>query len=381
MYSRVMKLVDSEEGSVFLWGARQTGKSTLLRTLFPDAHFYDLLKSDLYKQLSQRPALLREELELTAKDSDLVIIDEVQKIPELLDEVHWLIENKHLRFILCGSSARKLKRCGANLLGGRAIRNVLFPLVSAEIPDFDLIKAVNNGMLPPFYPLANPQKRLQSYVGDYLKEEIYAEALTRNLNSFSRFLEIAALTDGEMINYQNIASDCGVSAPTVKEYFNILYDTLLAYNIPAYTKAKKRRLIQTPKCYLFDIGVVNCLTGRKSLRPGSIDFGHALEHLIVQEIIAYLEYNGCEQKLSYWRTTSGYEVDAVLGDAETAIEIKSCEEVQSRHLHGLKAFKEEHPEARLIIVSLDARPRLFNGVEVWPAQRFLQQLWAGKIAK
>ena len=381
MYSRVMKLVDSEEGSVFLWGARQTGKSTLLRTLFPDAHFYDLLKSDLYKQLSQRPALLREELELTAKDSDLVIIDEVQKIPELLDEVHWLIENKHLRFILCGSSARKLKRCGANLLGGRAIRNVLFPLVSAEIPDFDLIKAVNNGMLPPFYPLANPQKRLQSYVGDYLKEEIYAEALTRNLNNFSRFLEIAALNDGEMINYQNIASDCGVSAPTVKEYFNILYDTLLAYSIPAYTKAKKRRLIQTPKCYLFDIGVVNCLTGRKSLRPGSIDFGHALEHLIVQEIIAYLEYYGCEQKLSYWRTTSGYEVDAVLGDAETAIEIKSCEEVQSRHLHGLKAFKEEHPEARLIIVSLDARPRLFNGVEVWPAQRFLQQLWAGKIAK
>lgn len=381
MYSRVLKLADVQESSVFLWGARQTGKSTLLRKLFPNAYYYDLLKSDLYRRLSRRPALLREELELMAVPSDIVIIDEVQKIPELLDEVHWLIENKQLHFILCGSSARKLKRCGANLLGGRAIRNVMYPLVSAEIPDFDLIKAVNNGMLPPFYPMSNPQKKLQSYVEDYLKEEIYAEALTRNLNNFSRFLEVAALSDGEMINYQNIASDCGVSAPTVKEYFSILYDTLLAYQIPAFTKVKKRRLIQTPKFYLFDIGVVNSLTGRKNLQQGSADFGHAFEHLIFQEIIAYLGYNGCEQRLSYWRTSTGYEVDAILGDAETAIEIKSCEEVQSKHLHGLKAFKEEHPESRLIIVSMDPMPRLFNGVEVWPAQKFLQQLWAGKIAK
>lgn len=378
MIDRILKLEEIATESVFLWGARQTGKSTLLEALFPNARYYDLLKSDVFERLHRRPALLREEL-MMADETDVVVIDEVQKIPELMDEVHWLITKKGIRFILCGSSARKLQRCGANLLGGRAVRNVLYPFVSAELTDFNLFRAVNNGMIPRHYLIENPWKRLQAYVGDYLQEEILAEALTRNLHSFSRFLEAAALTNGEMLNYQNIATDCGVSSPTAKEYFSILVETLLGYMVPAYSRTVKRRLIQTPKFYFFDVGIVNYLTKRKNLSPGSTDFGHAFEHFIIQELIAYIGYTCSEHHLSYWHTASGYEVDVILGDAKVAVEIKSCAEVQSRHLKGLRAFKEEHPNVRLMIVSLDASPRIMNGIEVWPAMQFLQKLWTGKI--
>ena len=202
MYKRYLTLEDAKDDTVFLWGARQTGKSTLLKTLFPDSRYYDLLKGEQFERLNRRPEILREEL-LTCEENELIIIDEVQKIPQLLDEVHWLITNKNLRFILCGSSARKLKRSGANLLGGRAIRNILYPLVSTEIPDFDLDKAIINGMLPRHYQVRNAAKRLQAYIGDYLQEEIRAEALTRNLSTFGRFMEIAAISCGEMLNYNN----------------------------------------------------------------------------------------------------------------------------------------------------------------------------------
>lgn len=378
MIDRILKMEDVSKESTFLWGARQTGKSTLLNELFPDAIYYDLLQSDVFGRLLRRPSLLREEL-MMADQSRLVIIDEVQKLPMLLDEVHWLMTHTDFKFILCGSSARKLKRCGANLLGGRAVRNVLFPFVSAELPDFDLMHAVNFGMLPRHYLEENPEKRVKAYISDYLQEEIAAEALVRNLQAFSRFLEVAALTDGEILNHTNIAAECGVSSSTVREYFNILYETLIGYEVPAYTKVIKRRVIQSSKFYMFDVGVVNCLTRRHDLRPGSVDFGHALEHLIMQELIAYRGYGNDRFNLYYWRTASGYEVDAVLGDAEVAIEIKSASEIQSHHLKGLKAFKEEHPQARLIAVSMDVSPRLMNGVEVYPAIQFLQSLWAGKI--
>jgi predicted AAA+ superfamily ATPase len=251
--------------------------------------------------------------------------------------------------------------------------------VSAEIPDFDLLRAINNGMLPRHYLIDNPARRWQAYIGDYLQEEIRAEALTRNLKVFSRFLEVAALTNGEMLNYNNIASDCGVSAVTIKEYFHILSETMIGYTVPAYTRVVKRRLIQTPKFYFFDVSIVNYLTKRRNMLPGSADFGHAFEHFIMQELIAFIGYYRNELTLSYWRTTTGYEVDAILGDAQTAIEIKSCTEVQLRHLHGLKALHEEYPQARLIIVSMDALPRMMNGVEVLPAVQFLQKLWKGEI--
>ena len=381
MIERLLKMEDARDESVFLFGARQTGKTTLLMRLFPDSRFYDLLETDTYERLRRNPSLLRQEL-TQATDRDIVVIDEIQLIPELLNEVHWLIARQHVHFILSGSSARKLRRRGINTLGGRAVRNTLYPLVSAEIADFDVVRAVNHGMIPSHY-LASPgrqlQKRLQAYVSVYLKEEVMAEALVRRLSSFNHFMEVAAMTNGEMVNYKNIAQDCGIDAKTVKEYFTILQETLIGYIVPAYQRTVKRRLNQAPRFYYFDVSLPNYLLHRHDMQPGTDDFGHAFEHLIVQELIAYLGYHDIENALSYWHTYTGYEVDVVLGDAEVAIEIKSSREVQSRHLHGLKAFGEEHPDARLIIVSLDAAPRLFNGVEVLPASHFLKALWNGDI--
>ena len=381
MLDRILKIKDAEEESVFLFGARQTGKTTLLLKLFPNNKFYDLLETDTYERLRRNPSLLRQEL-ATTQSGDIVIIDEIQLIPELLNEVHWLITRQYIHFILSGSSARKLKRRGVNTLGGRAVRNVLYPLVSAEVDNFDVVKAANSGMLPTHYLSTSDrqlEKRMQAYISVYLKEEIAAEALVRKLASFNRFMEVAALTDGEIVNYNNIAQDCGIDAKTVKEYFAILEETLIGYMIPAFSRVVKRRLNQAPKFYYFDVSIPNYLLHRRNMQPGSDDFGHAFEHLIIQEIIAYLGYHDYENVLSYWHTHTGYEVDAVLGDANVAIEIKSCQEVQSRHLRGLKAFGEEHPNARLIIVSLDFAPRTLNNIEVMPATHFLQELWNHKI--
>lgn len=383
MIQRQLTIEDAKDGSVFLFGARQTGKTTLLLTLFPNSRFYDLLESDTYERLRRNPSLLRQELE-DCSSGEIVIIDEIQLIPELLNEVHWLITRKGIHFILSGSSARKLRRKGVNTLGGRAIRNVLYPLVSAEIPEFDIIKAVNRGMLPTHYLAPNDRmlrKRMQAYISVYLKEEIAAEALVRRLPSFTRFMEVAALTNGEMVNYRNIAQDCGVDAKTAKEYFIILEQTLIGYLVPAYNRTVKRKINQAPRFYYFDVSIPNYLLHRHDLQPGSDDFGHAFEHLLIQELIAYLGYNDIENALSYWHTYTGYEVDAVLGDAQVAIEFKSTHEVKSKHLRGLKAFKEEHPDARLIIVSLDPHPRIFHDVEVMPVTHFLDQLWQGSIYK
>ena len=379
MYKRIGN-IDACNYSIFLFGARQTGKTTLLAERYPSTATYDLLERNTYERLRRNPALLEQEIALLP-DNSLIIIDEIPLLPELLDQVHRLIVKRNMRFILSGSSARKLRRQGVNTLGGRALPIYLYPLVYAEIEDYDLPKAINQGMLPRHY-IADSNtswRRIQAYVSVYLKEEIKAEALVRNLQAFSRFMEVAALSNGEMINYSNIANDCGIDSKTVKEYFTILQDTLVGYMIPAYTKVMKRKLRQNPKFYYFDIGVVNYLLGRRNLQPGSADFGHAFEHLIIQELIAYLGYNHFENQLSYWHTYNDYEVDAVLGDAEIAIEIKSCKEVQSRHLTGLKAFKEEHPNARLIVVSMDEKPRLFNDVEIYPAVTFLQKLWNHEI--
>lgn len=365
---------------MFLFGARQTGKNTLMLQLFPNAKHYNLLESNTFERLHRNPSLLRQDLEL-CESGTLVIIDEVQMLPQLLNEVQWLIVRKGIRFILSGSSARKLKRSNVNMLGGRASQTVMYPLTSAEILDFDIVKAANQGLIPRHY-LANSNRywtMLQAYVSVYLQEEIKAESMVRNLSTFTRFLEAAALTNGEMVNYSNIAQDCGIDSKTIASYFSILEETLIGYMIPAYTKTIKRKVRQAPRFYFFDVGIPNYLLGRRNLSPGSTDFGHAFEHVIIQEIIAYLGYNGKLGKLSYWHTYTNHEVDAVLGEAEVAIEIKSVAEVQSRHLRGLKAFKEEHPNARLVVVSLDSNPRLFNGVEVWPAKQFLAKLWNGEV--
>lgn len=377
MLDRILKLNEIEEDSLFLWGSRQTGKSTLLKRLFPKARLYDLLKTDVRMAFQMRPAQLREECQML-DESEIVIIDEVQKIPALLDEVHWLIENRGLKFILSGSSARKLRRSGANLLGGRALRRTLFPLVSAEIPDFDLKRALNNGMLPRHYLVTDPSKRIQSYIGDYLQQEIVEEAVVRQLDAFTRFLQVAAMCNTEIVNYTNIAQDCGVSAKTVKEYFSILEETMLGFFLPAYSRVVKRKLIQSPKFYYFDVAIPNHLLHRVPLQQGTDIYGHALEHFVIQELRAFLSYYFGEDKpLSYWRTLDNkYEVDAIIGNAEIAIEVKSSNRVSSNDTKGLKAFGEEHPDAKLILLSLEERPRLLNGIEVWPVEHFLERLWS-----
>ena len=385
MLERILKLQEIEDDSLFLWGSRQTGKSTLLKTLFPQAHLYDLLKTDVRMAFQLRPALLREECQIL-DEGKLVIIDEVQKVPELLDEVHWLMENRGLLFILSGSSARKLRRSGANLLGGRALRCTLFPLVSAEIPDFDLHRAINNGMLPRHYLVTNPSKRIQAYIGDYLQQEIVAEAIVRHLDAFTRFLQVAALSNTEIVNYTNIAQDCGVSAKTVKEYFTILEETMLGFYLPAYTRVIKRKLIQSPKFYYFDVAIPNHLLHRIPLQQGTDIYGHAMEHLIIQELRAFLSYTFGEDKtMSYWRTLDNkYEVDALICDAsshlvEVAIEVKSTNHVVSGDTKGLKAFSEEHPDTKLILLSMEENPRMLNGIEIWPVTQFLPRLWGRKV--
>lgn len=378
MISRIIQLANELDGSIFLFGARQTGKSTILRQQFPKSIYIDLLDTNIKSRLERRPSLLYETLKAKEPET-LVIIDEIPEIPELLNEVHRLITERQLVFILCGSSARKLKRKGHNTLGGRALPVYLFPFVSAELPDFDINRAVTYGMIPSHYLAKNPSRRLSAYIDVYLKEEIKEEALVRNLNAFQRFLEVAALTDGEMINNNNIAQECGVSATTVNSYFDILEDTLIGYRIPAYTKVMQRRLVQAPRFYYFDVGIVNHLLHRKELIRGTADYGHAFEHLVVQELIAWLHYRHSEEKLSYWRTYTGIEVDAVIGDARLAIEIKSVEEVLPRHLKGLKTFGEEHPQSRRIIVSLDVFNRKIGDIECIYVMDFFKMLWNDKV--
>ena len=381
MLERILKLEEVQSDSLFLWGSRQTGKSTLLKRLFPGARYYDLLKSDIRMAFQLRPSQFREEC-MMLDEGELVIVDEVQKVPALLDEVHWLMENKRLRFILSGSSARKLRRSGANLLGGRALRSTLFPLVSAEIPDFNLNRALNNGMLPRHYLVENPASRIQAYLGDYLQQEIVEEALVRRLEAFSRFLQVAAMSNAEIVNYTNIAQDCGVSSKSVKEYFTILEETMLGFFLPAYTKVVKRRVAVSPKFYYFDVAIPNHLLRRTPLQRGTDVYGHALEHFIIQELRAYLSYHRLDKPLTFWHTADNkYEVDAVIGDAEVAVEVKSSASVSSGDTKGLRAFKEEFPQAKLILLSLEERPRMLNDIEIWPVEQFLQRLWQGKIVK
>ena len=378
MLNRIFQLNSETDSSIFLFGGRQTGKTTLLHQQFPGAIYYDLLDTTVKERLRRRPAILYEALREKPAGT-LVIIDEIPEVPELLNEVHRLIVERQLVFILCGSSARKLKRKGHNTLGGRALPVCLFPLVSAEIPDFDIDRAVTYGMIPSHYLARRPERLLSGYIDIYLKEEIKEEALVRNLDGFHRFLEVAALTDGEIINNNNIAQECGVHATTVSSYFDILEDTLLGYRIPAYTKVMQRRLVQAPRFYYFDVGIANHLLRRKELVRGTADYGHAFEHLVIQELVAWLHYTHSDERLSYWRTYTGIEVDAIIGDARVAIEVKSAEEIQNKHLKNLRIFAEEHPLSRLLVVSNDVFTRRIGNIECLYVKDFFHLLWTDGI--
>jgi uncharacterized protein len=377
-YSRNQKFEGAENYSFFLWGARQTGKSTLLKELFQGAIFFDLLDTDLFRIFNRQPSELRQ-IVLSNNAADTVVIDEIQKIPQLLNEIHWLIENTDKRYILSGSSPRQILRKGVNLLGGRALRYDLFPLSFSEIPEFDLLRALNKGLMPKHYNSSSHEKLISAYIGSYLEEEILAETKIRDAQIFHGFLEKVAFSNGELINYSNIASDCGVSSPTIKEYFNILRETMLGHFVQPFQKKPKRRILSSPKFYFFDIGIPNHLLKRKNIEFGTDHFGQAFEHFIFLELKSYSHYSGKEFPIYFWRTTSQYEVDFILGDHKVAIEVKGTDHVQTKHLKGLKAFNEEYDVPQNIVISNDTYSRKIGSISIMPWKIFLTKLWAGDI--
>lgn len=383
MFKRSLVLPRPGTETFFLWGPRQTGKSTLLRGHYGKGRWIDLLKADEYRRYVARPELLRQELEAEPLPPDAqVVIDEIQKVPALLDEVHWLIENRGVHFALCGSSARKVKRGAANLLGGRAIRYELHGLSAHEIgSEFDLDRMLNHGYLPRIYLAGRPDRLLESYVADYLKEEIAAESLVRNLPTFSNFLDVAALSDGEIVNFSNVARECGVSSHTTKSYFQILEDTLLGRWLPSYRKRAKRRVIGSPKFYFVDVGVVNRLARRGEILPGSELYGKAFENWVFHELTAYNSYRESGQPLSYWRLAGGTEVDFIVGKMKVAIEAKSATRITADHLKGLRALIQDHTgvERRIVVCGEPRARKTEDGIEILPSAAFARHLWDGDL--
>ncbi len=372
---RKLNLVkELERKSCFLFGPRQTGKSSLIRHNFSKYPIYNLLDNETFLKLSYSPKRLREELPANKK---IVIIDEIQKLPTLLDEVHLMIEEYGVKFLLTGSSARKLRRGGVNLLGGRALLKHIHPFSYSELKDeFDLIRAVNYGLLPSIYFSDLPEEELKSYIATYLKEEIANEALTRNVPAFSRFLEVAALCNGKLINYTNISNDAQVARSTVQEYFQILKDTLIASEVTPWKKSIKRKPISTSKFYFFDTGICRFLQNRGRLKLGSPEFGEGFESIIFHELKTYSDYKN-HGEVNYWRSKSGFEVDFILQD--TAIEVKASKTIGKNDLKGLIALSEEKKLKNYILVCLETKERTVEKIKILPWEKFLTMLWSGAL--
>ena len=364
--------------SAFLWGPRRVGKTYWLKKYFlqPQHHFIDLLKTDVYFEYVSRPALLRERWQ-----NRITVIDEIQKIPQLLDEIHWLIENKSASFLLTGSSARKLRQTHSNLLAGRAWRFEMGPLSFYETKNFILEKALKTGLLPSHFLSSSYLRDLRAYVSDYLKEEISSESAVRNIPAFSEFLKTAALTNAELLNYTNVARETGVSTKVVRSYFDILYDTFLGYRLMPWKTSTNRRMSLTDKFYFFDVGVANYLAKRTPLK-GNADFGKSFEHYIFMELMNFKKYKNPELDICYWRTSSGLEVDFICGDMHTAIEVKSSSRIHENHLKSLKALKEEKKIKNIILVCMEREPRVVNkNIHILPWKVFLRKIWKENLLK
>jgi predicted AAA+ superfamily ATPase len=379
-YPRLLNLPNLlKKRSFFLFGPRATGKTSLIKTQFSaDIPYVDLLNNDLYLRLSENPGELRSVIRGYQADASMAIIDEVQRIPDLLNEVHRLMENENITFLLTGSSARKLRRNQANLLGGRAREAALFPLTSAEIPHFDLERYLLCGGLPIVYQSEEPFEDLLSYVNIYLKEEIQAEALIRELPPFIRFLRFSALTNGDILNFANIASDAAVAINAVRDYYSILEDTFIGFMLPAWTKTIKRKPMSKSKFYYFDIGVKNALTDVKYIPKQSDLYGKTFEHFIALELRAYLSYRRKHVPLCYWQAKNGQEVDFIIND-EIAVEVKATNRTQDKHLKGLKALAEEKICKQYILISQDPIKRLVDNIDIMPWHVFLEKLWNDEI--
>ena len=362
-----------EKKSLFLFGPRQTGKTSLVLSQLPGIPLFNLLDSQIFLQFAQKPWQLRE---LIPANTAMVVIDEIQKMPELLDEVQFLIDTRKINFLLTGSSTRKLKNHGVNLLGGRARTRILHPFSAVELGDeFNLLTALNWGLLPPIYLSDDPRDDLKAYCGDYLRMEIAQEGLARNIGAFSRFLEVAAANNTHLLNYTNIANDTAVPRTTVMEYFQILRDTFLGFDVKPWQKTVKRKPLSTAKFYFFDTGVARNLKNAPLLEKDSYDLGEAFEAWVCHELKTYTDYNSCTE-LCYWRSTSGFEVDFIFNDT-VAIEVKSTRSVTEKDLKGLRALREECPLPKNIIICREPFVReTEDGILVLPWQEFIKRLWS-----
>lgn len=377
---RILKLSDLlKQKSFFLFGPRATGKSSLIREqLSENVLIINLLRSDVFLRLSANPSLLEEIVDTRANDETIIVIDEVQKVPILLNEVHRIIEEKKLKFLLTGSSARKLRKNDVNLLAGRAWEAHLFPLIRQEIPNFSLQRYLEFGGLPSVYLSENPREELIAYVDTYLKEEIQAEAVVRKIQAFSRFLQVSALTSGKLLSFSSLSSDTGIPAATIREYYQVLQDTLIGFLLPAWTKTQKRKAISTAKFYFFDVGVMHQLANIYAVEPNTDVYGQAFEHFMAMELSAYLSYNRKNLDLSFWASQNDQEVDFIMGD-DVAIEVKSTKTVTAKHLKGLKVLQEENICKKFYLVSFDKIHRIHEGIEIIYWENFLDMLWENKI--
>jgi predicted AAA+ superfamily ATPase len=370
----IERLVDIEDllakKSHFLLGPRQTGKTSLIHHKLKDVRVYDLLDSEIYLTLSRNPGRIAEEIQ---PQDRIIVIDEIQRLPELLNEVHRIIESHGIHFLLTGSSARKLRRGGINLLGGRARTKYLHPLNYKELNKrFDLLRAIECGLIPSIYFSEDPRADLQAYAGSYLQQEILAEGATRNIPAFSRFLHVAALCNATIVNFTNVASDAQVARTTVHEYFEILKDTLILYELPAWRKSKKRKPLASSKYYFFDVGIVSVLQGRE-FRVGTPEFGEAFETYLMHELKCYSDYVSGE-RLWFWRSTSGFEIDFIIGD-HTALEIKAKRNISGNDIKALCMLSEERKLKRYICVSMESRRRKVGNIDIIPYEEFLNLLW------
>ena len=377
MFSRFLPV---PEESSFLFGPRGTGKSTWLGSVLPDAVTYDLLDASLALRLARDPSLLGREVAAIER-SRWIVIDEIQKVPALLDEVHRLIEKERRRFVLSGSSARKLKRGAANLLAGRAVRLDMFPLVSNEIGEAPALDRLQFGMLPKALAAAKPKRFLDAYVTTYITEEVQAEALTRNIGGFARFLEVAGIYNAQIANTSNIARDAEVPRQTVQGYFEILVDTLLGFWLHAWKLKRATKLVSHPKFYFFDAGVARALSSRLAYPPSSEELGPIFETYLLHEIRAFLSYSELDYPLFFFRTHDDVEVDVLFESSRgmIAIELKATANWRGEYQKGFRRIRSELDDVTCIGVYTGARKLVHDGVTVYPYGEFLERMWERKL--
>lgn len=370
-------LQNLKKKSVLLLGPRRTGKSFWIRESIKPDQYYNLLEADTFRKLAAQPEFIRKNL---VKKNSLVAIDEVQKLPSMMDEVHTMIEEHHVRFLLTGSSARKLGRSHTSLMAGRARRLYFHSLNSQEMGSYDLRKVLSFGTLPPVYLSDEPQLELQDYVGLYLKEEILAEALTRKIENFSRFLNFAALTNGQLLNFDQLGRDAEVPPRTIREYYQLLEDTLFGTTIYPVKSTSKRKSISKGKFYFFDLGVVSALRNRSLLNVESPEFGDAFEHFILSEIICYRDYFCSDLSIEFWQYPGVGEVDFIL-NGEIAVEVKAQTNLREGELKSLKNFIQASPLRKHYLVCQVSQPQTYGKIEILPYKVFLERLWAGELLR